>query len=424
MRQKCFAHRVHWAAACVLVLLPVYLVLVLGGDIGQSPSKTVCFASAGAQPAAHITQTAPTAVEITKTCTYEGSKSYQDTANLHDRKFGSYWSSRADNASIQIDAPQGQLIASLYICFRKFPNAWGIDTATPQGITRVYSGENAYLHAYVTVPQPCQQITLAADAGALTVSELRVFAAGAPPQDVQLWQPLPAKTDLMVLVAHPDDEFVFFGGTIPWYAAAMGKRVAVVYMSATNPGRRHELLNGLWTAGLRYYPVMGTFPDVFVKTLKGAYRYWKPDAVDQFIAALIYNYKPDVLVTHDIHGEYGHGAHRLCADASIRVILTLAQKGGYPDLAQAYGVWNVQKLYLHLYKTNPIKMNWRVPIASLGGQTALEVARAAFLCHRSQQGIPYTVTDRGALSGASFGLYYTSVGADLVGGDFFEHTAR
>lgn len=424
MRQKYVAHRVRWAAACVLVLLPVYLVLVLGGDSGLSPSRSACVASAGAQPAASLAQTAPTAVELTKTCIYAGSKSHQETVNLHDRKFGSYWSSRADKPYLRIDAPQGQQIASLYICFRKFPDAWGIDTVTPQGIERVHTGENTYLHAYITLPQPCAQVTLQADAGALTVSELRVFATGAPPQDVQVWQPLPTNIDLMVLVAHPDDEFVFLGGTIPWYVAAMGKRVAVAYMSATNPGRRHELLNGLWTAGLKFYPVMGTFPDVFIKTLKGAYRYWKPDAVDHFIATLVYKYKPDVLVTHDIHGEYGHGAHRLCADASIRVISTMAQKGGYPDLAQAYGAWRVQKLYLHLYKTNPIKMNWRVPIASLGGQTALEVARAAFLCHRSQQGVPYTVTDKGALSGASFGLYYTSVGADVAGDDFFEHVAQ
>ena len=66
---------------------------------------------------------------------------------------------------------------------------------------------------------------------------------------VQQWQAPLEKADLLALAAHPDDEILFLGGTIPYYAGEMGKAVQVAYLVPTMPYRRLELLDGLWLCG-------------------------------------------------------------------------------------------------------------------------------------------------------------------------------
>lgn len=79
---------------------------------------------------------------------------------------------------------------------------------------------------------------------------------------------------MLLLVAHPDDELIFFGGTIPTYAVEKNMNVVVAYMSYSNTTRRSELLNGLWHMGLRQYPVIGDFGDVYMRSLDDAYAHW------------------------------------------------------------------------------------------------------------------------------------------------------
>ena len=84
----------------------------------------------------------------------------------------------------------------------------------------------------------------------LKINEVFVFGDGDLPDWVQRWEPTPEKADLLLLVAHPDDELIFFGGTIPTYAVERGMNVVVAYMSYSNTTRRSELLNGLWHLSL------------------------------------------------------------------------------------------------------------------------------------------------------------------------------
>lgn len=88
----------------------------------------------------------------------------------------------------------------------------------------------------------------------LKLNEVFVFSDGDCLDWVQQWEPTPKKADLLLLVAHPDDELIFFGGTIPTYAVEKNMNVVVAYMSYSNTTRRSELLNGLWHMGLRQYP--------------------------------------------------------------------------------------------------------------------------------------------------------------------------
>ena len=143
---------------------------------------------------------------------------------------------------------------------------------------------------------------------------------------------------------------------------------------------------------------------------------------DDFVAYMegcIERFKPLVVVSHDLDGEYGHGTHVLTAAALIEAV----EKTD-----------SVEKLYLHLYEENPIVMNFDIPLETFGGKTAYEVSCDGFSCHKSQhwtwfykwiygsEESPITKASQiRSYSPCKYGLYYTKVGTDTIGGDFFEN---
>ena len=192
-------------------------------------------------------------------------------------------------------------------------------------------------------------------------------------------------------------------------------------MSGASAARRSELLNGLWHMGVRQYPVIGPFGDAYSTNMAVIYDQWGRERVRKYVMGLIRRYKPDVVVTHDRGGEYGHGAHKVTADASVYCVENAANPSVLPALCEAYGAWTVKKLYLHMGEENVIRMDWNVPLSAMGGKTGEQLAQEAFLLHVTQQKTRYVVTDEGKTGNAKFSLVYTTVGPDIVGGDFFEN---
>ena len=249
----------------------------------------------------------------------------------------------------------------------------------------------------------------------IKIAEIHLFGEGEKPAWVQDWQPFEGKADLLVLSAHGDDELLFFGGIIPYYTAERQMNVIVCYLTDQTSCRRNELLDGLWTCGVRAYPSMGVFKDIKNNSLGDSYGFWGEKPVVEYITSLYQKYQPEVVLTHDLRGEYGHGAHRVCADASIKAI----------DKAnQGNNAWQVKKLYLHLYKENAITFDWRQPLTAFDGKTAFDVAAAAFKCHQSQQSNGLRVEDSGSYACNRFGLYYSTVGYDHAQTDLFANIPR
>jgi len=85
----------------------------------------------------------------------------------------------------------------------------------------------------------------------------------------------------------------------------------------------------------------------------------------------------------------------------------------------------VPKTYVHLYGENQIRMDWNVPLAAFGGKTGLEVAAEALECHVSQmdENAAWQMADvsSGQCDNGLFGLWRTTVGPDVAGGNMFEN---
>ena len=358
---------------------------------------TVCTLSALAED---------TAPEITRTAALAYGPRAKGHGTLTDGSYLTYFT--GGHLEIVSDTP----CHHLYFSYALDEVDIAIQVQNESGVwVDILTDSRRYTNLYLPLPGLTRFRIVPLGSDTLGISELHLFGEGQLPAWVQTWQPFEGKADLLVLSAHCDDELLFFGGVIPYYTAERQMNVIVCYLTHQTHTRRSEALDGLWTCGVRSYPEMGVFTDVKVKHAEDCYPYWGgEEAVRSRIAELINRYQPEVMVTHDTRGEYGHGAHKACAAMAME----------YVD-SPAEGSWPVKKLYLHLYKENPIVMDWRQPLAAFDGKTAFDIAEAAFVCHDSQKSNGLIVQDWGDWANNRFGLYHTSVGEDSGAGDMFEN---
>lgn len=326
--------------------------------------------------------------------------------------------------TITITAKDGSGIGAVYIKWDDPVVPYQIKT--DQGT--VECGKYGFLHEFILLPENSQTVTvlLPQQKMRLYKKEVRIFTDESVPDDVQIWQPPCERADIMLIPAHADDEILYMGGIAPTYGAELGARVQVVYMTefrSTNQSvREHEKLDGLWEDGVRYYPVCGNFRDVYCNDLADAKKKYDYQAAVDYLTDVIRQFRPQVVVTHDFNGEYGHGFHMLTASATAQALENAAD-GAYradSEVFQEYGIWDTPKAYFHLYRENSIRLDLRVPLESMGGRTALEVAKESYKKHVSQQRWSFYVSDDYKHSCAEFGLYRTNVGYD-TGNDMLEN---
>ena len=366
--------------------------------------------------------------DITEDCKFKVCSSGRKYTLMTDKKYTSYWeSNKIKTPWIAITAPEGKPIAGLCVCFGNMPESWEIQTSDDgkDWFTAV-PGDTRFLHAYVALPQPAQHVRLAVTSEkktALRINDLFVLSEGDLPDWVQVWQPTEEKADILFLSTHPDDELIFFGGAIPTYAVEQQRKVVVAYFTRSNTTRSSELLNGLWHMGVRTYPVIGNFKDSYAKNLKAAYKSaGGKGKVNEWIVGLYRQYKPEVVVTQDTNGEYGHKQHMMIADAAQNCIALAANEDEFTASTIAYGTWQVKKLYLHLYPENQITFDWTVPLKSMNGATGIELAEEAYTLHKTQASSGMSVTETGTkYDNRVFGLAFTTVGEDVRKDDFLEN---
>jgi len=303
-------------------------------------------------------------------------------------------------------------------------------------------GENGFLHEYIDIYKSfkeTKELSIKYNED-VKIGEIYVIGEGKIPEFIEIWEtPLDNNSDLVLFSTHSDDEQLFFLGLLPTYVAK-GANVQVVYYANhnDNPKRLHEQLHGLYTVGIRNYPIMGIIPDAYSETLNGAIKNIEKanltveDAVN-FQVEMIRRFKPSVVVGHDELGEYSHGQHILNTH-TLKIALEKTNDKNYHNKSyDKYGLWDVPKTYIHLYNENQIIMDYDTPLEYFNGKTAYEVSKEGYSKHNSQQWTWFTKwingsnnsytksTDIKTYSPNKYGLYRTLVGDDIEKNDMFEN---
>ncbi len=357
---------------------------------------------------------------------------------LFDKQFR-YYTKGTGLSYLKLSHEQG--LGSLYFMFTRY---FGTFTVTNEDTgEKVFCGTNRFIREFVdlvslfgTAPKT---VTVAFDAENVCIQELYVFTEGQVPGFVEQWQaPVEGKTDLLLFSTHADDEHLFFAGVLPYYAGERDYQVQTVYLTDHHNShgevRNREALAGLWTVGVDTYPVFGEFADLYAVSKWEAYERlaaagYTRDEMLSFVVEQIRRFKPKVVVTHDFAGEYGHGQHMIYAELVAEAVRISMDPEMFPESADIYGVWDVPKTYIHLLTDNQIFMNWDKPLESFGGKTAFEMSiYHGFQCHESQvEDFRYyyngytKARDLPKWNPCYYGLYRSTVGADLKKNDFFEN---
>lgn len=243
--------------------------------------------------------------------------------------------------------------------------------------------------------------------------------------------PRPEKIALMIVLAHPDDE-AYFPGLIPYVCLVRQLPVVVVVMTSGEAGlnppgdrslREEEMRRACRIYGLPNEPIFARFPDgAYLGTLEDNWKLWGGEnRAAEWLAQAIRRYRPDVIVTHALDGEYGHPNHVGTALSVTKAFAWASDAIACPIPSGGPAAWAPSKLYVHRWATRPLELRQDVPLPGRSGRDCLQLGDAGGRMHVSQG---YATKDIAELDGpgiTKFGLYATTVGPDEKGGDLFEH---
>ncbi|MBQ8159893.1 MAG: PIG-L family deacetylase [Clostridia bacterium] len=347
------------------------------------------------------------AQDLTALCRLFGNGTTRRHDRLTDDRRDTVYIMRKKGGYLEITSPEEIGGIYLELSERTLP----FDVEIWDETQKAYLAAGSYqghLQEYIPVPRSCRKLRILSPDNqrfSLNIAEIRVLGCGEVPDWVHVWQDAEA-ADLLLLVAHPDDEVLWFGGLLPTYAGEMGKTVQVACLVPATPIRRLEFLDSLWTCGVRCYPAFLDFTDYRGRDLEDQLRHWGEDTLMERVTACIRKYRPAVVISHGLSGEYGHPAHRAAAQVALAGSLASGDAGRFPASAEAFGTHTVQKVYLHEGTEHPVLMDWHVPLAAFGGQDGISVARDAMACHESQVRRGWQVEDSGEHDNRLFGLVY------------------
>ena len=341
---------------------------------------------------------------------------------LLDTKVSTAWMPTKRQPALTVTIPQAAGATLMTIEWKVIPDSFTVELYGDGN--QLISSETLSTGRYadwVALTEAVRTAMITPFGAEVGISTLRVYGQTYSRHAVQQWEDVPEKIDMLVVSTHQDDELLFLGGTIPYYCWRDDVTLAVMYMTDCGRVRMREALDGLWTAGLRSYPITLGMEDKYSLNRDQAGGRWRKYEPDVLVVRALRRYKPEVIVCQDFNGEYGHGQHQYTVQL-LADCLKLANDPTFdPQSVAQWGVWQVKKMYSHLYAENRIIMKWDQPLDSTGVITPMFLAKEAYDKHRTQQA-SFSMEYHGELyDNTIFGLYYSAVGPDVEKNDFMEN---
>ena len=250
---------------------------------------------------------------ITKECRFwvsEGS-----AYNISNSSLASSWKPEGAEPEMRIMLPDGGVAACVQIDWRRAPEEYTLteyDANQTPFFTHTAAEDSFPCLSQLYEPNSnAKYISIKFTTPEQGISRIRVFSAGELPNTVVRWEPPCEKADLLVVSAHQDDEWLWFGGIIPYYDLVRDKNVQVVYMAKGGRLRYGEALNGLAVAGVRTYPHFIGLKDKHDSSLEAAVKTWTSmDHILNVLVEVIRRYKPAAPAHLSRHGVRHRGRRR------------------------------------------------------------------------------------------------------------------
>jgi len=139
---------------------------------------------------------------------------------------------------------------------------------------------------------------------------------------------------ILVIFPHADDEAIMCGGSLRRFSAR-GSAVTLVLLTKGEKGTRHaissESLKEIRTREARAVTAILGISRLIQKDFGDGELHEKKQELSMFIHALIDRKKPDLLLTYDLSGLYGHTDHITCSE-----IITELKKTTFHDIPLWY----------------------------------------------------------------------------------------
>lgn len=177
--------------------------------------------------------------------------------------------------------------------------------------------------------------------------------------------------------AHPDDECISTGGVLARYSAegvstvlviATGGEEGEIVVPEIDTPENHARLSvirdaelacsvehlGVTTLERLGYRDSGMV-DTEANNNPASFHQADKDEATGRVVALIRRYRPQVLVTYDERGGYGHPDHIACHLATVAAFTAAGDAARYPDAGEA---WTPLKLYYTAFPRNELLAAW------------------------------------------------------------------
>ena len=299
----------------------------------------------------------------------------------------------------------------------------------PEGVTVAQRAEDGTLlktetarllpETIFVLEEQTRLVSVTAGEQAMKIVLLGLYGEGTLPDPFHAWEETPDHLDYLLISTHPDDDVLYLGSVVPIYGAERGYVGSIAYVTARTRERMTEAENGAWAMGLRYRPLFMGFPDIARNESDARKALFDYDELLLATVRLYRTYHPVIVFAQDVNGEYGHFQHRMTSRASREAVALAADPLFDPESAATLGTWQVQKCYLHLYTENPLTLDANAPLEAFGGKDAYQVAREAFLKHKTQQGMGFAVERN--KSKFAFNRFGMAAGVVEAGGDAFDN---